>query len=85
MIKTDEFFRAEIHSRIEDELVSLMESEHLGVPDGSSSGSHQFDVSFCEVTEYEKAKTVVGAFLRKKYPEMQFVISEDYETTFDQL
>jgi len=28
---------------------------------------------------------LINAFLKKKYPELQFVISDDYETTFDQL
>jgi hypothetical protein len=85
MIKIDEFFRSEIHSQIEDELIELMVSQNLGVSDGHSSGAHQFDVNFYDVQDFEKAKAAVSGFLKKKYPQIQFVISDDYESTFDQL
>ena len=84
MIKTDEFFRSKIHAQIEDELIELVENQELGALDGSSSGSYQFDVNFYDVTDFEKAKTGITAFLKKKYPELQIVISKTYETTFDQ-
>jgi hypothetical protein len=85
MIKTDEFFRSKVHNQIEDELITLIEHQELGAFDGHSSGSYQFDLNFYDVTDFEKAKAVITAFLKKKYPELQFVISHDYEATFDQL
>jgi hypothetical protein len=85
MIKTDEFFRSKVHIQIEDELIALIERQKLGTFDGHSSGAYQFDLNFYNVTDFEKAKALINAFLKKKYPELQFVISDDYETTFDQL
>jgi len=85
MIKTDEFFRSQIHKQIEDELIALIEHQKLGTFDGHSSGSYQFDLNFYEVTDFENAKALINAFLKTNYPELQFVISDDYETTFDQL
>jgi hypothetical protein len=85
MIKTDQFFRSKIHKHIEDELIALIEHQQLGTFDGHSSGAYQFDLNFYNVTDFEKAKALINAFLKKNYPELQFVISDDYETTFDQL
>jgi len=85
MIKTDEFFRSKAEDQIEDDLIKLVEGQELGALDGSSSGSHQFDVNFYDVTDFEKTKSEISMFLKKKYPGIQFVISHTYETTFDQL
>lgn len=85
MIKTSDFFRSEIHTQIEDELTELVEAQDLGMLDGSSSGAHQFDVNFYDVEDFEKTKSIISVYLKKKYPQIEFVVSKDYETTFDQL
>ncbi len=83
--KTDDFFKSDIHTQIEDELVELIEGQELGALDGSSSGAHQFDLNFFDVEDFDKTKRIITEFFKAKYPQIQFVVSDDYETTFDQL
>lgn len=83
MVKIDDFFRAEIHERLEEELAALIEGQGLGEFDGSSSGAHQFDMNFAEVENFDAARSAVVDCLTRRYPQMEFVVSDAYETTFD--
>ncbi len=85
MIKMDQYFHSLDEINIEEELIDLVESGELGEFDGRSSGAYQFDLNFYEVTSYEKAKKAISEHLDKHYPELEYEISNTYETTFDEM
>ena len=85
MIKTTDFFRSGLEIEIEDKLIDIFERNGLGEIDGHSSGSYQFEVNFYDVSDFEKAKTVVEELLKKEYPNLEYVVSHTYETPFEKL
>jgi hypothetical protein len=85
MIKLSGMFHSDLESKIEGELIELVEGQGLGQFDGHSSGAGQFDLNFFEVADFEKVKSLITRHLQTNYPKVEFVASDDYETTFDQL
>lgn len=83
MIKMDQYFLSQKEIDIEEEIIDLMEEKGLGEADGHSSGASQFDFNFVDVTDYERAKKEITKYINKLYPNLKFVISKTYETTFD--
>lgn len=85
MIKETSFFREDAHLAIVDELAESMEGKGLGELDGHSSGGHQFEINFYEVRNYNQCKAIVTEYFSSKYPELEYTISEEYETTYEKL
>jgi len=85
MIKTDTFFRTDKELAIVDDIEKILEDKNLGSLDGHSSGAHQFEFNFYEVSSYLKAKALIENYLKVKYPHLVFVISKEYETTYESL
>ncbi len=85
MIEIDDYFRSDSDLSIEEDVIALVEASGLGEVDGHSSGAHQFDFNFYDVSDYEKAKTEISNFLDSKYPKVNYVISKNYEMTFDKI
>jgi hypothetical protein len=83
MIKENDFFRSDEHLSIVDDIAELLENDGLGELDGHSSGAHQFEINFFEVTNFEKAKSVVVDYFNSNHPEIEYTISNDYETTYE--
>lgn len=85
MIKENEFFRDESHLKIIDELAEIIEGEGLGELDGHSSGAHQLEINFIEVTNYNKCKKIVADYLVANYQNLEYTVSKEYETTYEKL
>lgn len=83
MIKEDDFFRDEKHLEIIDEITEIIEGECIGELDGHSSGAYQLEVNFFDVTDYEKAKTLIMTYFKNNYSNLEYTISNDYETTYE--
>jgi hypothetical protein len=83
MIKTSDYFRSDKEIEVEDELTKLIEGSGLGELDGHSSGAHQFELNFVHVRDFEKAKSLIESHLKKKHPDLQFVIARDYAIPFE--
>ena len=83
MVKTDSFFRDRDHIQLVDRVTKLVESSGLGTLDGHSSGGHQFDLSYYDVANYAKAKSVIEQYLSSNYPYVVYTISGDYQTTYE--
>jgi hypothetical protein len=83
MIKETGFFRDDSHIVLIDQISELVESSELGELDGHSSGSHQLEVNFYEVHNYGKTKSLIENYLIANYPEIEFTISNEYETTYE--
>ena len=71
-----------------DDLISMVTAieryvlEHdLGDADGSSFGTSVCDASF-DVRNLSRASKAMDAYLRKAFPDVDFVISDDYEVVF---
>lgn len=85
IVKLDTEFRTEHNIVMVDEITKIVEAENLGVLDGHSSGGYQLDFNYVGITNWEKAKSVIDASIRKNYPDVEFTISTKYETTYDNL
>ena len=85
MVKLDTFFREDSDLDWVDELAEIFEQKSLGVLDGHSSGGKQLEVNFFEVENYEKAKQVVVQYLKENFPDLTYEISNDYQTTYEEL
>ena len=83
MIEIDDYFRSNKDIEIEEEVIALVERLNLGEVDGHSSGAHQFDFNFYDVKDYDRAKAEITKYLDGKYPQLNYVISNDYEATVD--
>ena len=42
-------------------------------------------MNFYDVEDYGETKAAITAHMREHFPTVEFVVSNDYETTFDQL
>jgi hypothetical protein len=85
MIETNDYFLTQSEIKIEDDAIALIEGMGLGESDGHSSGAHQFDFNFFNVQDFGKAKIAINELLQSKYPKLNYVISDNYETTFDKV
>lgn len=85
MIKTDTFFRTDKELIIVDDIEKIMVDKNLGSLDGHSSGAHQFEFNFYQVSSYLKAKVLIEKYFKTNYPHLVFVISKDYEKTYERL
>jgi len=83
MIKEDEYFRDDKHLELIDEISEIIESRGLGELDGHSSGAHQLEVNFFDITDYEKAKELIITYFENNHSNIEFTISSDYETTYE--
>ena len=83
MIEIDDYFRSNKDIEIEEEVIALVERLNLGEVDGHSSGAHQFDFNFYDVKNYERTKAEITKYIDEKYPQLNYVISNDYESIFD--
>lgn len=63
---------------------AFVEDGQLGESSGSSVGQGSFDLSF-EVDRLAMAGRALDTFLRKHWPDLDFVISDDFEPGFDEL
>lgn len=85
MIKMDSYFRTQKELKIVDELANLIEQKKLGLLDGHSSGGHQFEVNFYEISDFATAKSVVESFINDNYPKLSYIVSNDYEMLYETL
>ncbi|MGH1426300.1 MAG: hypothetical protein ACRBEE_00005 [Arenicella sp.] len=83
MIKENSCFREEAHLKIIDELAEIIEGKNFGELDGHSSGAYQFEINFYGVNKYEKCKKIVTNFMFSKYPDLEYTVSKEYETTYE--
>lgn len=65
-----------------DQIESHVSDSGLGKTDGRSIGKGAFDVSFV-VKNLAAAGASVEEFLRRKYPGLDYVISDDFEVVFE--
>lgn len=85
MIEINDYFLSQSEVQIENDVIELIEGKGLGESDGHSSGAHQFDFNFYNVQDFNKAKIDISDLLNSKYPNLNYVISDTYETTFDKI
>ena len=85
MVKSDDYFRSQNEMEVMESVTELIESSGLGELDGHSSGAYQFEFNFYEVSDYEKTKAKIESFINKKYPNLVYTISNDYETLYEKL
>lgn len=83
MIKESDYFRDDSHLKIIDEITEIIEGSDLGELDGHSSGAYQLEINFFDVGNYDKAKATISSYLESKHPKLEFIISNDYETTYE--
>ena len=85
MIETNDYFLTQSEIQIEDDAIALIEGMDLGESDGHSSGAHQFDFNLINIQDFDKAKVAINEMFKSKYPELNYVISNTYEPTFDKV
>ena len=85
MIKIDSNFRDQIHLDLVDKIAARIEGEGIGYLDGHSSGAHQFEFNFVEITDFKKAKTIIEQALSETIPSAEYQVSNEYEMTFEKI
>ncbi|ATG77688.1 hypothetical protein AOR04_09165 [Pseudoalteromonas sp. 1_2015MBL_MicDiv] len=65
-------------------MAEIIEGKGLGELDGHSSGAHQLEVNFYDFTNYKSCSEVVNAFF-KQHPNIEYIVSKEYETTYEKL
>lgn len=82
MTRIPTLFATDATDTLFESLKQFLDDEALGEWDGDSSGGHAADISF-HTSNMRKAGKAIAAFLRERHPDVEFVISGDYETVFD--
>jgi len=85
MVQENEFFRSDNNLLLVEKVAEIVESKGLGELDGHSSGAYQLEFNFYDVRNYEKTKLLVQNFLVQNYPDIEFHISKEYETTYEKI
>jgi len=83
MIKEEQFFRDDAHLKIVDDLTELIEEAGLGELDGHSSGSHQFECNFYDISDFEKVKAIVVKYMASNFDNLIYSISPEYEVFYE--
>ena len=85
LVKLDTEFRSEDNLAMVDEITKIVEGEGLGSLDGHSSGGHQLEFNYGGIKDWEKAKSVIDKSIRSIYPDVEYTISNAYETIYEKL
>ena len=83
MIKIDTLFNVSSMLELVDDVTELVELKQLGELDGHSSGAYQFEFNYYNVENYEVTKRVIEAYLKEKYSDIVFTISDEYEVPYE--
>jgi len=83
MVKTDSYYRTQKDLDIVDYITVIVDENALGELDGHSSGAHQFDFNYFGVEQYPEAEKLLEKELRRKYPQLIFRISSEYQSVYD--
>ena len=85
MVKIDSNFRSEKDLEIIDEITKEIEGNNLGLLDGHSSGAHQLDFNFIEISDIDTAKNTIASSMDRLYPAVEYTVSTTYEVTYEKL
>ncbi len=85
MVKIDSNFRSEKDLEIIDVITEEIERKNLGILDGHSSGAHQLDFNFVEISDIETTKKAIISSIDRLYPTVEYTVSTTYEVTYETL